>query len=86
MSGAPRALPCAGGVPHARADPACHGPGKEHALLASPRRAALLTAGVVALTAVVFALVAGHGTLARIQRLDNAWLRLMISGRARRSP
>jgi undecaprenyl-diphosphatase len=54
----------------------------EHALLASPRRAALLTAGVVALTAVVFALVAEHGTLARIQRLDDAWLRLMISGRA----
>ena len=55
---------------------------EEDALLASPRRAALLTAGVMALTAVVFALAAGHGTLARIQRLDDAWLRLMISGRA----
>jgi undecaprenyl-diphosphatase len=55
---------------------------EEEALVASPRRAALLTAGVVVLTAVVFALVAGHGTLARIQRLDDAWLRLMISGRA----
>jgi len=55
---------------------------EEDALLASPRRTALLTAGVVALTAVVFALVAGHGPLARIQRLDDAWLRLMISGRA----
>ncbi len=55
---------------------------EEDALLASPRQAALLTAGVVALTAVVFALVAGHGTLARIQRVDDAWLRLMISGRA----
>ena len=55
---------------------------KEEALLGSPRRAALLTAGVVALTAVLFALAAGHGTLARIQRLDDAWLRLMISGRA----
>ena len=54
---------------------------EEHPLLASPRRAALLTAGVVALTAVVFALVAGHGTLARIQRVDDAWLRLMVSGR-----
>ncbi len=54
----------------------------EHALLASPRRTALLTAVVTALTAVVFALVAEHGTLAGIQRLDNAWLRLMISGRA----
>ena len=55
---------------------------EEDALLPSPRRAALLTAGVVALTAVVFALVAEHGTLARIQRLDDAWLRLMVSGRA----
>ena len=54
---------------------------EEHPLLASPRRAALLTAGVVALTAVVFALVAGHDTLARIQRVDDAWLRLMVSGR-----
>ena len=54
---------------------------QEEALLGRPRRAALLTAGVVALTAVVFALVADHGTLARIQRLDDAWLRLMISGR-----
>ena len=42
---------------------------EEEALLASPRRAAILTAGVTALTAVVFALVADHGTLARIQRL-----------------
>ena len=55
---------------------------EEDALLGRPRQAALLTAGVVALTAVVFALVADHGTLARIQRLDDAWLRLMISGRA----
>ncbi|HEV3288359.1 MAG TPA: phosphatase PAP2 family protein [Streptosporangiaceae bacterium] len=55
---------------------------EEDALVDRPRQAALLTAGVVALTAVVFALVAGHGTLARIQRVDDAWLRLMISGRA----
>ena len=53
----------------------------EEPVLGRPRQAALLTAGVVALTAVVFALVAGHGTLARIQRVDDAWLRLMISGR-----
>ena len=39
---------------------------EEHALLARPRQAALLTAVVAALTAVVFALAAGHGTLARI--------------------
>jgi len=55
---------------------------QEEALLARPRQAALLTAGVLAVTAVVFALVADHGALARIQRLDDAWLRLMISGRA----
>ena len=54
---------------------------QEEALLARPRQAAFLTAGVLALTAVVFALVADHGTLARIQRLDDAWLRLMVSGR-----
>ena len=54
---------------------------QEDALLGRPLQAALLTAGVVAVTAVVFALVADHGTLARIQRLDDAWLRLMISGR-----
>src|SRR5271169_6173974 len=53
----------------------------EEALLCRPRQAALLTAGVVAVTAVVFVLVADHGALTRIQRLDDAWLRLMISGR-----
>jgi membrane-associated phospholipid phosphatase len=46
-----------------------------------PRRTALLAAGVVAVTAVVFAVVADHGTLTHIQRVDDAWLRLMISGR-----
>ena len=54
---------------------------QEDALLGRPRQAALLTAAVVAVTAAVFALVADHGTLASIQRLDDAWLRLMISGR-----
>ena len=54
---------------------------QEDALLGRPRQAALLTAGVVAVTAVVFALVADHGVLARIQRIDDAWLRLMVSGR-----
>ena len=54
---------------------------QEEALLRRPRQAALLTAAVVAVTALVFALAADHGTLARIQRLDDAWLRLMISGR-----
>ena len=55
---------------------------EEDALLGRPRLAALLTAGVVAVTAVVFAVVADHGVLIRIQRLDDAWLRLMVSGRA----
>ena len=41
-----------------------------------------LTAVVLALTAAVFAAVADHGLLAHIQRLDDAWLRLMISGRS----
>ena len=54
---------------------------QEDAILRRPRQAALLTAAVVAVTAVVFALAADHGTLARIQRVDDAWLRLMISGR-----
>jgi membrane-associated phospholipid phosphatase len=54
----------------------------EDQLLARPRQAALVTAGVLAITAVVFALAADHGTLAHLQRLDDAWLRLMISGRA----
>ena len=55
---------------------------QEEAILGHPRQAAFLTAGVVALTAVLFALAADHGTMARIQRLDDTWLRLMISGRA----
>jgi membrane-associated phospholipid phosphatase len=55
---------------------------EEDALIGRPRKAALLTAAVVAATVVVFALVADHGVLARIQRVDDAWLRLMISGRA----
>ena len=54
---------------------------EEDALLGRPRLAALLTAGVVTVTAVVFAVVANHGALIRIQRLDDAWLRLMVSGR-----
>ena len=54
---------------------------EEEALLASPRSVALLTVGVATLTAVLFVLVGLHGTLATIQRTDNAWLRLMISGR-----
>jgi membrane-associated phospholipid phosphatase len=58
-------------------------PGPERpALLAAPGRAAALTAVVVVLTVGIFAAVGDHGTLTGIQRLDDAWLRLMISGRA----
>ena len=49
---------------------------KEDALLARPRHAALLTAGVLALTAVVFAPVADPRTLAGDRELldRNDWL------------
>jgi undecaprenyl-diphosphatase len=55
---------------------------EDEPLLASPRSTAFLALGVVTLTAVVFVLVGLHGTLATIQTIDNAWLRLMISSRA----
>jgi len=37
---------------------------------------------ICALTAVLFVVVADHAALSHIQRLDDSWLRLMISGRA----
>jgi len=55
---------------------------EEEPVLAAPARDAALTAAVLALTAMVFALVADHGVLARIQRVDDAWLRLMVSSRS----
>ena len=51
-------------------------------MLAIPGRDVAVTAAVLALTAAAFAVVADHGLLAHIQRADDAWLRLMISGRA----
>jgi membrane-associated phospholipid phosphatase len=58
-------------------------PGREEsALLAAPGRDGAITAVVVMLTAGVFVAVGDHGTLISIQRWDDAWLRLMISGRA----
>ena len=54
----------------------------EPALIAAPGRDAAITAVVVALTACAFAAAGDHQTLATVQRLDDAWLRLMISGRA----
>jgi membrane-associated phospholipid phosphatase len=50
-------------------------------LVAAPGRDAAITAVVVVLTVGAFAAVGDHATLASIQRLDDAWLRLMISGR-----
>ena len=58
-------------------------PGREEpALVAAPGLLAAITAVAVVLTAGVFVVVGAHGTLASTQRLDDAWLRLMISGRA----
>jgi membrane-associated phospholipid phosphatase len=57
-----------------------HGP-PEPPLLAGPRRAAAITAVVVALTAAAFAAAADSGVLTHLQRLDDSWLRLMVSGR-----
>ena len=54
----------------------------EEAILAAPGRDTAATAAVLALTAVAFAVAADHGILAHIQRVDDAWLRLMVSGRA----
>ena len=54
----------------------------EDPVLADPKRVAVITAVVVPLTAVVFAVVADHGILAHIQRVDDAWLRLMVSSRS----
>ena len=54
----------------------------EEALLAVPERDVAVAAGVLALTAVVFGVAADHGILTHIQRVDDAWLRLMVSGRS----
>ena len=55
---------------------------REEAVLAAPGRYAAVTAAVLALTTVVFAVVADHGILVHIQRVDDAWLRLMVSSRS----
>ena len=54
----------------------------EEPVLAGRGRDVAVTAAVLALTAVAFAAVADHGILAHIQRVDDAWLRLMVSGRS----
>src|SRR6185312_16015269 len=54
----------------------------EDQVLAARRRDAVVTVTVLALTAAAFAAVADHGILTHLQRADDAWLRLMISGRS----
>ena len=54
----------------------------EHALVPSPGRDITVTVVAVVLTAAVFVAVAEHGALARIQHLDDTWLRIMISNRS----
>ena len=51
----------------------------EQQLFARPGLVALVTAVLAAITAGV---LAGHATLIPVQRLDDAWLRLMVSGRS----
>lgn len=54
----------------------------EQAILSSPGRDTAVTAAMLALPAVAFAATADHGVLAHIQRVDDAWPRLMVSARA----
>jgi membrane-associated phospholipid phosphatase len=54
----------------------------EHLLVTSLGRDIAVTAVALALTTVVFVAVAEPGVLAHIQRVDNWWLRLMVSSRS----
>jgi membrane-associated phospholipid phosphatase len=54
---------------------------QEPLILAAPRRAAAIAAVISAVTAVVFAVAANRGALSHVQRLDDSWLRLMVSMR-----
>ena len=54
----------------------------EEQLLAAPARDVAVTAAVLALTAVAFALVADRGIMVHVQHVDDAWLRSMISIRS----
>jgi hypothetical protein len=55
---------------------------EEHLLLAYPGRDIAVTAVTVVLTAAIFAAVASRGALVHIQRLDDAWLQLMVTHRS----
>lgn len=57
-------------------------PRPEHALLVHPGRDLTVTAATVLLTMVVLVSVSDPATLARLQRLDDGWLRLMIANRS----
>ena len=57
---------------------AASGP-EEPLILATPRRDATIAVVISALTAVVFAVAANRAVLSHIQRLDDSWLRLMVS-------
>ena len=65
------------GLSHPKPGPAA----ADHPLLAAPGRDTVITAVVAAATAAVFIAVASRSALARIQELDDSWLRLMISSR-----
>ena len=54
---------------------------EEPLILAAPRRDAAIAVFISAVTAAVFVVVANRGALNHIQRLDDSWLRLMISAR-----
>jgi membrane-associated phospholipid phosphatase len=54
---------------------------EEPPILTAPRRDTAVALVICALTAVLFAVAADHGALSHIQRLDDSWLRLMISAR-----
>jgi len=54
---------------------------EEPLIFAAPRHAAVVAAVIAALTAVLFVLAANRVALAHLQRVDSAWLRLMVSGR-----
>ena len=53
----------------------------EPPILAAPRHDAVITAILAVITAAVFAVASSRGALGHIQHVDDAWLRLMISGR-----
>jgi len=52
---------------------------QEHPLLGMPRRDAAVTATLAVITATLFILMAFHATRAPIQRIDDSFLRTMIS-------